>query len=98
MSVVLSVIIPAYNRCSVIVAAVQSVLQQQLPAPEWSCEIVVVDDGSSDDLEQALAPFGDHVRLLRHKKNAGASRRRTARQMRVASKRRTGQNGFRSLS
>jgi glycosyltransferase involved in cell wall biosynthesis len=49
------------------------VLQQQLPAPEWSCEIVVVDDGSSDDLEQALAPFGDHVRLLRHKKNAGAA-------------------------
>jgi glycosyltransferase involved in cell wall biosynthesis len=73
MSVALSVIIPAYNRCSVIGAAVQSVLQQQLPAPDWTYEIIIVDDGSSDDLEQALAPFGDHVRLLRHAKNAGAA-------------------------
>jgi len=73
MSVALSVIIPAYNRCSVIGAAVQSVLQQQLPAPDWTCEIIIVDDGSSDDLEQALALFGKHVRLLRHAKNAGAA-------------------------
>jgi glycosyltransferase involved in cell wall biosynthesis len=73
MSVALSVIIPAYNRCRVIGAAVQSVLQQQLPTRDWTCEIIIVDDGSSDDLEQALAPFGEHVRLLRHAKNAGAA-------------------------
>jgi glycosyltransferase involved in cell wall biosynthesis len=73
MSVALSVVIPAYNRCGVIGAAVQSVLQQQLPAADWTYEIVIVDDGSSDDLEGALAPFGDHARLLRHAKNAGAA-------------------------
>jgi glycosyltransferase involved in cell wall biosynthesis len=73
MGVAFSVIIPAYNRCSLIGAAIQSVLQQQLPAPDWVYEIIIVDDGSSDELEQALAPFGDHVRLLRHAQNAGTA-------------------------
>jgi glycosyltransferase involved in cell wall biosynthesis len=73
MGVVVSVVIPAYNRCDVIGAAIRSVLQQQLPAADWSYEIVVVDDGSSDDLDQALQPFSEHVRLLRHKNNAGAA-------------------------
>jgi glycosyltransferase involved in cell wall biosynthesis len=73
MGVALSVVIPAYNRSGVIGAAIRSVLQQQLPAADWRCEIIVVDDGSSDDLDQALQPFGEHVRLLRHKQNAGAA-------------------------
>ncbi len=73
MGVALSVVIPAYNRCDVIGAAVRSVLQQQLPAPDWTYEIIVVDDGSSDDLDQALQPFRDHVRLVRHAKNFGAA-------------------------
>jgi glycosyltransferase involved in cell wall biosynthesis len=73
MGVALSIVIPAYNRCNVIGAAVRSVLQQQLPAPDWTYEIIIVDDGSSDDLEAVLQPFGDNVRLLRHAKNAGAA-------------------------
>jgi glycosyltransferase involved in cell wall biosynthesis len=73
MSVALSVVIPAYNRSNVIGAAVRSVLQQQLPAADWTYEIIVVDDGSSDDLDLALEPFGDRVRLLRHASNAGAA-------------------------
>ena len=73
MGVALSVVIPAYNRSGVISAAIRSVLQQQLPAADWSYEIIVVDDGSSDDLDRALQPFGGHVRLLRHKQNAGAA-------------------------
>jgi glycosyltransferase involved in cell wall biosynthesis len=73
MGVALSVVIPAYNRSGVIGAAIRSVLQQQLPGADWSYEIIVVDDGSSDHLDQALQPFGEHVRLLRHNKNAGAA-------------------------
>jgi glycosyltransferase involved in cell wall biosynthesis len=73
MGVVLSVVIPAYNRSGVIGAALRSVLQQQWPAAGWNYEVIVVDDGSSDDLDQALQPFGEHVRLLRHKQNAGAA-------------------------
>jgi glycosyltransferase involved in cell wall biosynthesis len=73
MSVALSVVIPAYNRSGVIGAAIRSVLEQQLPAADWTYEIIVVDDGSSDDLDQALRPFGQHVRLLRHNNNAGAA-------------------------
>jgi glycosyltransferase involved in cell wall biosynthesis len=73
MGAALSVVIPAYNRSGVIGAAIRSVLQQQLPAADWSYEIIVVDDGSSDDLDAALQPFDEHVRLLRHKQNAGAA-------------------------
>ena len=73
MSVALSVVIPAYNRGNLIGAAIRSVLEQRLPAADWSYEIVVVDDGSSDDLDQALQPFGEHVRLLRHNNNSGAA-------------------------
>jgi glycosyltransferase involved in cell wall biosynthesis len=73
MGVALSVVIPAYNRSGVISAAIRSVLQQQLPGADWSYEIIVVDDGSSDDLDGALQPFGPRVRLLRHEQNAGAA-------------------------
>jgi glycosyltransferase involved in cell wall biosynthesis len=64
-----SVVIPAYNRAHSIGAAVRSAL-----APVAAeIEIVVVDDGSTDDLAGALAPFGDAVRIVRHDRNRGAS-------------------------
>jgi glycosyltransferase involved in cell wall biosynthesis len=67
-SIQVSVIIPAYNRARLLVAAVDSVLSQGV----GNIEIIVVDDGSSDHPEAALAPFGDKVRLLR-KVNGGVS-------------------------
>ena len=42
------------------------------PRPVRLDEILVVDDGSPDDLAAALAPYGDRVRLLR-KANGGAA-------------------------
>lgn len=65
----ISVVIPAYNRSQCIARAVESVLAQSL-APS---EILIVDDGSSDDLAGALAPFGERVRLIVHKTNMGAA-------------------------
>ena len=64
-----SVVIPAYNRADTIAAAVRSALEQTRPADE----ILVVDDGSRDDLAGALAPFGDRVTLIRHIRNQGAA-------------------------
>jgi len=46
----ISVIIPTYNRAAMLVKALQSVLSQTLSA----AEIIVVDDGSSDDTEQVI--------------------------------------------
>jgi glycosyltransferase involved in cell wall biosynthesis len=59
----ISVVIPTYNRAAFVVAAVSSALAQR-DAP-WSYEIVVVDDGSDDQTEQALEPFAEAIRYHR---------------------------------
>lgn len=64
-----SVIIPTYNRAYCIGRAIQSILSQTFPAQE----IIVVDDGSHDDLETALAPFRKNIHLIRHPRNLGVS-------------------------
>jgi glycosyltransferase involved in cell wall biosynthesis len=64
----ISVIIPAYNAAGTIVRALNSVLAQSL-GPH---EIIVIDDGSKDDLAAVLQPYADRVRLVRQQ-NSGAS-------------------------
>lgn len=68
MSETVSVIIPAYNSSRTLVRAIESVLMQSLPASE----IIVVDDGSTDDTVKVLAPYSDRIRYV-HQENAGAS-------------------------
>ena len=63
-----SVLIPAYRAAHTIGRAVDSVLAQT-KTPD---EILIIDDGSPDDVGPALAHYGDRVRLLR-KTNGGAS-------------------------
>lgn len=68
----ISVIIPIWNRAHSVGKAIESALSQALPAGH-ALEIVVVDDGSSDDPAHALSRFGDRVRLVRHAMNFGAA-------------------------
>ena len=64
-----SVVIPAFNRVDTIARAIDSVLAQQCS----DFEIIVVDDGSSDDLAGAVATIVDpRIRFVRQA-NAGAS-------------------------
>ncbi|GAA5218534.1 glycosyltransferase family 2 protein [Corallincola platygyrae] len=63
MSVLVSVIIPAYNRDSYIAHTVDSVLNQTLT----DLELIVVDDGSSDDTRAILDAYQDErLTVLEH--------------------------------
>lgn len=68
-----SVVIPTYNSASLVTRAIDSVLAQTLsPA-----EILVVDDGSTDDTRQRLQPYASTIRTV-HQANQGVSAARNA--------------------
>jgi len=65
-----SVIIPTYNRAHTIGRAIKSVLNQTYQ----DFEIIVVDDGSTDNTEEVVKSFRDkRIRYIQHKKNKGAA-------------------------
>ncbi|MEO7099853.1 MAG: glycosyltransferase [Luteolibacter sp.] len=64
----ISVVIPTFNRASQVPDAVRSAMEQTLKP----FEIIVIDDGSSDDTEEVLARFGDSIRYIKTE-NRGVS-------------------------
>jgi glycosyltransferase involved in cell wall biosynthesis len=63
-----SVVIPAYNTARTLPRALDSVFSQTFT----EYEVIVVDDGSVDDVAAATLPYGNRVQLIRQN-NAGAS-------------------------
>jgi glycosyltransferase involved in cell wall biosynthesis len=63
-----SVVIPTYNCARFLRQALKSVLSQTYT----SYEIIVVDDGSTDDTRDVVAEFGDRLRYL-YQPNGGLS-------------------------
>lgn len=61
-----SIIIPSFNMSALAVRAVESVLDQTYK----NIEVIVVDDGSTDDTRQCLKIFGDKIRYV-YKSNGG---------------------------
>jgi len=55
MQPLFSIISPTYNRASFISRAIQSVIDQEYA--NW--ELLIIDDGSTDDTEQVVATFSD---------------------------------------
>ncbi|MCO4782966.1 MAG: glycosyltransferase [Candidatus Cloacimonetes bacterium] len=66
-----SVVIPTYNRRDTLKRAIDSVLSQTYQ----NIEIIVIDDGSTDDTSQLLASYGDKIFAI-HQKNQGVSHAR----------------------
>ncbi|MFZ3483536.1 glycosyltransferase family 2 protein [Sphingomonas sp. 3-13AW] len=63
-----SVIIPTHNRSHFVVDAISSILAQTMQ----DVEVIVVDDGSTDDTQQRVAEVRDaRVGYLRHPSNMG---------------------------
>lgn len=69
-----SVIIPTYNRADYLREALASVLDQSLQP--W--EIIVVDDGSTDDTPELARSFPPNVVYIRQPQNMGVSAARNA--------------------
>ncbi len=70
-----SAVIAVYNLAPYVGAAIESILVQQAGfagSGPLDLEVVVVDDGSTDDLDGALAPFRDRITFLRTT-NAGVA-------------------------
>jgi glycosyltransferase involved in cell wall biosynthesis len=64
------VILPTYNRASVLPRAIDSVLAQTFS----DFELIVVDDASEDDTPQVVSRYNDpRIQYLRHDTNRGAS-------------------------
>jgi hypothetical protein len=58
-----SVVVPAYNLARFLGRAIDSALAQDWPAE--ALEVIVVDDGSTDETPQVLAGYGDRIRAIR---------------------------------
>jgi glycosyltransferase involved in cell wall biosynthesis len=67
-----SVIIPTYNRAYLINRAIQSVLNQTYQ----DFEIIIVDDGSTDNTKEVIREFqkkDKKIKYIRHEKNKGGN-------------------------
>lgn len=68
-----SIVIPAYNQAHYLPAAIRSARAQTFQ----DTEIIVVDDGSTDDTATVVAQFGDHVHYIYQENQGLAGARNT---------------------
>jgi glycosyltransferase involved in cell wall biosynthesis len=77
MSELVSIIIPCYNAENYVAEAIQSALDQT----HDNCEVIVVDDGSSDGSVKILKGFGEKIRWVTQPNRGGCAARNTGIEM-----------------
>jgi glycosyltransferase involved in cell wall biosynthesis len=75
-----SVVIPTYNQAAYVREAVDSALSQQ----DVRVELIVVDDGSTDDTAELLASYGDRIVFVRQSNQGTAAARNRGMQLATA--------------
>jgi glycosyltransferase involved in cell wall biosynthesis len=76
-----SVVIPTYNRAHSVGLAVESVLAQT--GGDFECEVIVIDDGSTDDTRSVLGRYEGRIRYVRtENRGVSAARNRGIREAR----------------
>ena len=63
----ISVIIPNFNRANLIGETLENILNQTLPPHE----IIVVDDGSTDNIAPVIAKYQDRVIFTKNQRGKG---------------------------
>lgn len=66
----LTIIIPVFNEEKTILQIIEKSLKAPLPA-NFTREIIVVDDGSTDTTYQKLIKIPGNIKIVRHTKNMG---------------------------
>ena len=66
-----SVIIPTYNHARYLGEAIDSALAQTHP----TLDVIVIDDGSTDETPEVMASYGDRIRPLRQPNQGPAAAR-----------------------
>ena len=69
MSLEISVIIPTFNREKYIGRCIRSLLTQSIGLTNF--EMIVIDDGSTDDSLKVLSAFKNDIKIIQNKKNLG---------------------------
>ena len=73
MSPLVTIGIPCFNAAQFIKTAIESALSQTYP----NCEVIVVDDGSTDTSLVVASAFGDRVNVIRRGRQGGNYARNT---------------------
>ena len=69
-NIIVSIIIPTYNRAGLLKKSINSVLNQTFK----NFEVIIVDDGSTDNTENVIKSFNNSkIRYIKNKKNIGAA-------------------------
>lgn len=62
--ILISVIVPTYNRSNLLTLTLQSLLAQKIDQENF--EVIIVDDGSTDNTGMIVQPFHDQFKFIRY--------------------------------